>query len=571
MRDSLTIVIGGAAGQGLATVGELTAKLLAAAGYNFVTFQGYHSRVRGGHNTYAIKISPLPLTGPEDGADLVLSLNEETDVVDGPRLRPGGLLLAVGAEAAAPAGASAITVPYGDLSAPREQNLAALGLLAAALNLPIAQAAKELEDFFKNRGGAEKPLAALNAAYQWAKNNDVAGRFQTAPPAKPDGARLLINGNTALALGAAAGGINFCSFYPMSPATTVALSLADWAAGAGMVVEQAEDEIAAINMALGAAYAGASALVSTSGGGFALMCEGVSLSGMLEVPVVIVVVQRPGPATGLPTRTEQGDLNLVLYAGHGEFPRAIFAPGTAEECFRLAAWSAKIAEESQGPVFILSDQYLADCTQPLAPFDFNALPAPVNTLEIHKTNAAALAGQSYLRYNPDVPNGVSPRLLPGFSEHLVKVDSDEHTPDGHLTEDLECRVRLQDKRLKKLDVLKAQILPPARHGAKSPDILLVAWGSTLGAGLDALAELEKRGDKAALLHFTQLYPLAPDQWLPEMEKAGRVYFLESNAEGQFAQLVRRETGFSPYGRVNRYDGLPLTAAYILERLEVPDA
>lgn len=568
MRNSLTIVIGGEAGQGLATAGELLSRILTGAGHNFLTFQGYHSRIRGGHNTFALKIDPAPLSGPEEGADLVLSLNVETDVIDGPRLRPGGLLLAFGPGAEVPAGASILEVPFAQLSSPREWNMAALGLLTAALALPLAQAAEEVEKLFQSKGGGDKPLAALKAAYYWAEPK-ISGRFQVSPAAPGHAPRLMMTGNEALALGAAAGGINFCSFYPMSPATSVALSLAGWAVEAGLLVEQAEDEIAAVNMALGAAYGGAPALVSTSGGGFALMCEGVSLSAMIETPVVIAVVQRPGPATGLPTRTEQGDLNLVLHAGHGEFPKAILAPSSTEECFELAARAAHLAEGSQGPVFILSDQFLADCTRPIPPFDFKALPEPVNTVEIHRENEAALKpGQEYLRYRADVPDGRSPRLLPGFSDHLVKLDSDEHTPDGHITEDLAWRIKMQDKRLKKKDWLLEHVLPPDYHGAEAPAVLLVTWGSSKGAALDALRLLSTRNIEAGLLHFSQLYPLRPEDWLPRLNRAAKVVFAEGNAQGQFAQLVRRECGFVPHQRIARYDGLPLTAAYILERLEV---
>ena len=568
MRDSLTIVIGGEAGQGLATVGELLSRILTRTGHHFLTFQGYHSRIRGGHNTFALKISLAPLGGPEDGADLVLSLNEETDLIDGPRLRPDGLLLAAGPGAKAPDGAAVLEVPYAELSSPREMNMAALGLLMAALALPLAEASEEVDKLFKRLGGVEKPQAALKAAYYWGQT-EIAGRYQVSPAVPGHAPRLVMNGNEALALGAAAGGINFCSFYPMSPATTVSLSLAAWAAEAGLVVEQAEDEIAAVNMALGAAYGGAPALVGTSGGGFALMGEGVSLSAMTETPVVITVVQRPGPATGLPTRTEQGDLNLVLYAGHGEFPRAILAPSCTEECFDLAVRAAHLAEGSQGPVFILSDQFLADCTRPIPPFDFQALPEPVNTAGIHKENEAVLTpGEEYARYRAEVSDGRSPRLLPGFSDHLVKADSDEHTPDGHITEDLAWRIKMQDKRLKKMGWLRERALPPDYQGAETPDILMVAWGSTKGAALDALQLLSARNEKAGLLHFNQLYPLRPEDWLPRLNGAGTVVFVEGNAAGQFAQLVRRECGFVPSRRVARYDGLPITAAYILERLEV---
>lgn len=566
MRDSLTIFIGGEAGQGLATVGELLAWILTRAGHNFVAFQGYHSRIRGGHNTYALKIGPSSLSGPEDGADLVLSLNAETDQIDSPRLRPGGLLLAMGENPPVPDGVASLTVPYGELSSDREQNIVALGVLVAALSLPLPEAAAMVDHFFKDRGGSEKPLAALKAGHFWA-GPAIGGRFLVSPAVPDPVPRLVITGNEALALGAAAGGVNFCSFYPMSPATSIALSLADWAVEAGLVVEQAEDEIAAINMALGSAFAGAPALVTTSGGGFALMCEGVSLSAMIETPVVIAVLQRPGPATSLPTRTAQADLNLTLYSGHGEFPRAILAPATAEECFSLAARAAWLAEESQGPVFILSDQYLSDCVRPIKPFDFQALPEAVNPLENHFRHLKTLSpSKAYRRFDLDSADGRSPRLLPGFSGHLVKVDSDEHDPAGNITENLDLRVIFQDKRGKKIDWLKKQIIPPSWHGSEDPDLLLITWGSSLGAALDTLAELTSLGRIGAVLHFSQLYPLNPGDWLSSLKKARRVVFAEGNADGQLAQLVRRETGFEAHQIISRYDGLPLTAAYIMDKL-----
>ncbi len=568
MRDSLTIVIGGEAGQGLATVGELSARILTRAGYNFVTFQGYHSRIRGGHNTFALKITPAAIVGPEDGADLVLALNEETDRLDAPRLRPGGLMLSFGPEAKAPAGAEVRRIPFDELASAREMNIVALGVIMAALSLPLAEASAEVEELFKDKGGAEKPLAALKAGYYWAEK-EIGGRYQVSPAAAGSPPRLLMTGNETLSLGAAAGGIGFCSFYPMSPATGVSQNLAAWGREAGLIVEQAEDEIAAINMAIGASYAGAGAMTATSGGGFALMGEGVSLAAMLETPILIVVVQRPGPATGLPTRTEQGDLNLVLYSGHGEFPRAILAPATAEECFTLAARGAWLAEESQGPVFILSDQYLADCTRPMKPLDFSRLPPAVNPLETHHQNLAALKpGQEYLRYDPKGPEGRSPRLLPGFSEHLVKVDSDGRAPGGQLAEDLVWRNKMLDRRLKKLDWLKNQVIDPAYYGDEEAGLVLISWGSTLGASLEARQKLASQGRRVGLLHFSQLYPLRPANWLPRLEKAAEVVCLEGNAEGQFAHLIHRESGFRPHRFIGRYDGLPLTADYIIQGLEV---
>ncbi len=565
MRDTLTIIFGGEAGQGLATCGSLAAQMATGLGHNFLTFQGYHSRIRGGHNTFALKLGSDGILGPDGGADIVIALDGATAEIDGPSLRPGGLLLSKGDARAALAEVRSLAVPYDEMGKEREYNMVALGLFVAALAWPLGLAEELVTAKFKD--GAEKPLAALRAGHLWAEK-EFGGAYAV-NSAELSTQRLILSGNEALALGSVAGGTKFCSFYPMSPATTVALTLASLAADCGLIVEQAEDEIAAINMAIGAAYAGAPALVPTSGGGFALMTEGVSLAAMTETPLTVVLVQRPGPATGLPTRTEQADLNLVLYAGHGEFPRAILAPATTGECFTLGAKAMNLAEESQGPVFILTDQFLADSTIPITPFTEAELPPPVEPFKLHEENMASLKeGEVYRRFDLEVENGLSPRLLPGFSEHLVKVDSDEHDCLGHLTEDLTLRVAMQDKRQKKMAILKDKVIAPQIFGAQNPELLLVSWGSTLGATWEACRLLNEKGTSAGLLHFSQVYPLAPADWLPLLLKAERVVFVEGNSEGQFAMLVRRETGFAPASLVCRYDGLPLDAVYILNKLEV---
>jgi 2-oxoglutarate ferredoxin oxidoreductase subunit alpha len=345
----------------------------------------------------------------------------------------------------------------------------------------------------------------------------------------------------------------------MTPSTSIPLTLQAAADDMGLVVEQAEDEIAAINMAIGASYAGVPAMVATAGGGFALMVEGVSLAGMTETPIFIVVGQRPGPATGLPTRTEQGDLEFVLYSGHGEFPRAIFAPGTIEECFYLARKSLFLAEKYQSPIFLLTDQFLADTYRAVTPFD-------LKTLETVKVGAAPEdVAEPYERYAPTA-TGVSPRLLPGLSEHLVVCDSDEHTADGHITEDLTVRVQMVDKRRRKFAGLRGEVTPPRYEGDKNPELLLVTWGSNWGAVWQAAATLRDRGQQVAVLHFSQVWPLVEEQFLEILQKIKKVIMVEGNADGQLARLIRRETGFKFETIINRYDGLPITPEYILEHL-----
>jgi len=328
----------------------------------------------------------------------------------------------------------------------------------------------------------------------------------------------------------------------------------------GLIVEQAEDEIAAINMAIGSSFAGAPSMVGTSGGGFALMVEGVSLAAMTETPMVVVVAQRPGPATGLPTRTEQGDLNFVLHAGHGEFPRAIFAPGSIEECFDLIRKAFFLAEKFQGPMFLLTDQFLADSARAIAPLKIEGLPF------LQPSNPNLTPSTPYQRF-VFTKDGVSPRLIPGFTEHRVVAGSDEHTEDGHLTEDLGVRKIMVEKRLKKAAGIIQEVTPPEYFGSKNPDLLLLSWGSTKGAVLEAAEEMRGKGKTTGVLHFSQVWPLVPNQFIHFLPGAREVAAVEGNALGQFAGLIRRETGFEIKRQIGRYDGLPITPEFILREIK----
>lgn len=555
---SCAVTIGGEAGQGLVTVGSLLARLFVRCGHHLCVTQDYQSRIRGGHNTFRIRASSEPVHAPQEGIDLLIALNAETVALHRDALGPQGLIVADASHACDDP--RCLAVPFKDLGSRRTLNIAALGVAASLLRLPRERCAEVVHDAFgkKDAATAAENEQALTRAFEWAADKpQLAAALGPAPEEAP---RLMLNGNDAIALGALSAGIKFFAFYPMTPATSVGLNLAARAREMGIIVEQAEDEIAAINMAIGASFAGAPAMVATSGGGFALMVEAVSLAGMTETPVVICVGQRPAPATGLPTRTEQADLEMVLYAGHGEFPRAIHAPGTVEECFHLTRKAFFDAEASQGPVFLLTDQYLADCDTDCAPFDLEAL-EPV----VAGTPHEAVQGD-YQRYQL-APGGISPRLIPGKGRHLVVADSDEHTEDGHLTEDLGIRVKMVEKRLAKIEVLKRDVVPPEFAGAGQPELLLVCWGSTRGAVAEAVEGLNASGRSAAMLHFSQVWPLVPAQFLGRLQAAKQVVAVEGNATAQLARLIHRESGFRIERNVLRYDGLAITSEYILKQLE----
>ena len=558
-RSRLHILIGGEAGQGLATVGGLLSRVLVRSGYRIVVTQSYQSRIRGGHNTYSVLAGGDEVDSPGGPVDILVALSEET--VGLHREELSGVSLILAGENEGSDDGTCLRVPFEKLAGnERFMNTVAFGLLCALLGLGEKSAEEALESLFgkKHPEVMEENMRVLSASYGWAKENG--GEDYKLPPAKPSPERIMLNGNEAIALGAVSAGARFCAFYPMTPATSVPQTMIVMADRMGLVVEQAEDEIAAINMAIGASYAGAPSLVATSGGGFALMVEGLSLAGMTETPLVIVIAQQPGPATGLPTRTEQADLDFALYAGHGEVPRAIFSPGTVEECFHLTRRAFELAERYQGPVFVLTDQFLADSYRAVEPFDMERLEEVVPGADPESVETP------YLRYKV-TESGLSPRLLPGASRHLVVADSDEHTEDGHLTEDLEERTRQVDKRLKKGEGFAREAMKPKADGEENPDILLVSWGSTKGSVMGAARGLRERGMSVRTLHLPQVWPLLPEFFAGELEAARRVVCIEGNALGQLAGLLRRAVGFEIREKVNRYDGLPITPEYILERIE----
>jgi 2-oxoglutarate ferredoxin oxidoreductase subunit alpha len=555
----VNVVIGGAAGQGLVTMGQLLAKSVARAGYQVAVTQVYMSRVRGGHNTFALRMGASPVPGPDEDIDLLVAMNQETVDLHAARVRPGGFVIL--GEGLTSDEAATLSMPLKELAPkPIFYNVVGLGVLGAVLGIGRQVIADLLQQTFGKKG--EKIVAqnheVLDAAYAWATEH----KPEFAPLGDVDGGKdqLLMNGNEAIALGAMAAGANFCSFYPMTPGTSIAQNLITKGKSLGVVVEQVEDEIAAINMALGASYAGGRAIVPTSGGGFALMTEGVSMAGVGELPVVCAIAQRPGPATGLPTHTEQADLNLALYAGHGEFPRAIMTPGTVEECFHLAYRAMDQAERYQTPVIILTDQYLADSLRTIAPFDLESLP------EVARPARHDEVPEKYQRY-AETQTGVSPRLLPGFGEHVVVADSHEHLPDGHITERPDVRNAQNEKRLRKEVGLREDTVAPSFYGDDAPDCLLVCWGSSVDATCEAAEVFRARGGKVGVLHFSQVWPLRPGDFKKRMQDAKMVVCIEANATGQFAALLRKETGLVCDALVLRYDGLPFTAEFIVGQLE----
>ncbi|RMG71761.1 MAG: 2-oxoacid:acceptor oxidoreductase subunit alpha, partial [Nitrospirae bacterium] len=431
-----TVLIGGEAGQGIQTIGGMLAKVFARAGFHVFSHQDYMSRIRGGHNFYQIRFSDRPVHSSKQRVDLIVALNLESIEIHRERLNEQGMVVYDGDSIKRRFDSPLfLDVPFEGIS--REKtgttvmaNTVATASVLGMLGMELDIFEQVIRETFKKKGDEviSKNIEASRAGYDYAVTKCLRCNFSV--PLKAGSGRMLINGNQAVGLGAVSGGCRFYSAYPMTPSTGIMIYLASKAKQLGIVVEQAEDEISAINMALGASFAGLRAMTGTSGGGFALMVEGLSLAGMTETPIVIAEVQRPGPATGLPTRTEQADLLFVLHAGHGEFPRVVFAPGTPEQALYLTNRAFELSEKYQVPVLILSDQYLADSQWSYESLDLDRL--VFNDYRVRKENFRIL--KEYKRH-AITESGVSPLAVPSEAEHVVVTDSDEHDEEGHIIED----------------------------------------------------------------------------------------------------------------------------------------
>ncbi len=555
-----TVLIGGEAGQGLQTIGEILSRVFHESGFYVFSHQDYMSRIRGGHNFYQIRFSERPVYSSRRGVDILIALNEETIKLHEQKLTSHGMVL-YDSEAIniTDRGEHFFGVPIRRLAleaggAEIYENTVAVGAVLGMLGMDLEVYERVIEAVFSQKKPhvVEANKSAARAGYSYAKQKCLQCRFVVPKGHKKN--TILINGNEAIGMGAIVSGLRFYSAYPMTPSTGIMNFIASKAREFGIVVEQAEDEIAAINMALGASFAGVRAMTGTSGGGFALMVEGLSLAGMTETPIVIAEVQRPGPATGLPTRTEQADLLFVLYAGHGEFPRVVFAPGTPEECFYLTNRAFDITERFQVPVLILSDQYLADSQWTLQEFDKQKL--------LYRNYRLREAPGDYKRH-AITDSGVSPLAIPGEGDYLVVTDSDEHDEEGHIIEDAESRRAMLQKRLhRKLPHLKAEALPPKYHGPEGPKVVLLSWGSTYGVVREVSEALG-----LGMFHFSQVWPIAePDEWLPVLQKATKVIAVEQNATGQFVRLLRSETSLAVDEVITKYDGRPFLYEELLEEV-----
>lgn len=559
MPSEVNIRVTGGAGQGVHTVGTLLFRMAVIAGHHFHLTQDYMSRIRGGRNSQTVRIGTEPVRAGRDTAEILLAVNPDQLPGVLPGVTPGGFAIADTAESFPNLANAPLKELASAAGSPILANVAGTGAIAFAIGFPREHADPLFEEMFSGPF-REKNRKAFHLGWEWAKGH-LPGEWSTRfvlPPGE-FAPRIVMSGNEALALGAIAGGCTFACGYPMTPGTGILSVLADEGPKTGLVFEQAEDEIAALNMAIGAAYTGARSLVATSGGGFALMVEALSLAGMMETPVVIALAMRPGPATGMPTRTEQGELEFALSAGHGEFPRLILSPGSPGEAFDLAQHAMETAERFQVPVIVLTDQLLADTVVDLDPKEI--VVRPVRRHIVRGEQVPRTPKGKYLRYAL-TDSGVSPMAVPGEPGITVVAGSDEHTEDGHLTEDHRARVEMVRKRLRKGASLARETLPPLFTGPPRGDVLLIGFGSTKEAVAEARGILAGEGKSAGTVHLRQVWPFPAQEIAEILPRYRTCLTVENNATGQLARLIRRETGASVSGSILRYDGLPFAPSEI---------
>jgi 2-oxoglutarate ferredoxin oxidoreductase subunit alpha len=563
-KEDISIVLCGAAGQGIQTVEQFLTHVLHEAGYHVTASKEYMSRVRGGTNSTEIRISSKRVRAFVDRIDIFIPFNKNAISRQRKRITKDTIIIGepefikheLNVDEYKVIEISWTKIAQ-DLGNRIYSNVIAAGLITELFNIDKEIGKKYLQNRFSRKGDeiVKKNFEAYDKGCKAA--DKIVREKELEINIKPDkkiSKEIMVNGASIVGMGAIAGGCNFICSYPMSPSTGVLVFLSQHSHDFDILVEQAEDEIAAINAGLGASYAGARAMVTTSGGGLALMGEGISLGGMIETPIVIHVAQRPGPATGLPTRTEQGDLELVLYSGHGDFPRIILAPGTLEDAFYITQQAFNMAANFQSPVIILTDQNFMDLYYNFPDLDISEL-----TID----NFIVKTTKDYQRYKY-TENGISPRGIPAFGTGIVRVDSDEHNEDGFITEDLDItRIKMVEKRMKRLEEITKQVIDPDLLGAKDYETLVIGWGSTYTAIKEALENIDY--DKIAFLHFKQVYPLHL-KTKKYLEKAKKLIIVENNVTSQFGKLIKLLTGIDIKHKLLKFNGMPFSVEELIEKI-----
>ncbi len=578
MGREFTVGIGGAAGDGLDKSGDTLAKSVSRLGLYVYAYNSYQSIIRGGHIWLRVRIGEERVRSHGDHLNLLIALNQDTVERHAREVEPGGAVLynsdrftcersllregVVGL----PLPVNEIIKPFGRLL-PIMQNTVALGALMFLLQLDFDSGVGVLSDTFQHKGQAviDQNVKILRAGYDYAREHFVplvkeAWKFSRIR-------RPFVTGNELYALGGVAAGCKFYSAYPMTPASSILHWMASHGEKCGVVVKQCEDELAVINMAIGAGHAGVRSMCATSGGGFALMTEAIGMAGMLEAPVVVVSVQRGGPSTGIPTKTEQGDLNQVFGASQGDFPRVIIAPTDTADCFATTVEAFNLAEKYQLPVLIISDLLVSEHPETIEP---SALRHDVPIERGELVTSWPKDNSPFKRYK-NTASGVSPRALPGTEGTEYVAATDEHDEEGILISDVftsqPVRRKSMERRMKKMDGVLREMKPPALEGPADAPVTLIGWGSTAGVIGEARALLAAEGIRCNQLQIKYLHPFHAREITAILRKSKTLLCVEGNYSGQFARFLRAETGIGVHDKILKYDGEPFEPRIIADEVK----
>lgn len=570
MIQSINIKIGGSAGAGIKSIGTMLAKALARCGLHVFEYPEYPSLIRGGHNTEQIYASTQSAFSQVRAVDILLAMDQKTIDIHLPELHDGSVVIYDGASASPPKrshGIEWLDVPLRETARQHGSDIMAnnvgLAVVASLMGIPLSviKGIVSLEFSDKSAEVVESNQAAVTAGYSFTDSRSRTVRSFQLDLKTTKLSPLLLTGNDAISLGAIAAGLGLYAAYPMTPASSILHTLAANQNEFGFVVRQPEDELAAANMVIGAMHMGVRAMCGTSGGGFALMTETLALSGITETPMVIVVAQRPGPATGMPTWTEQGELRYLMHAGHGEFPRFILAPGDVSEAFRLTADAFNLAERYQSPVIILTDKYLGESAMTTS-----TLPQASVSVDrgLVLTPRELSKRKNFQRYELTA-TGVSPRSLPGFEHGVYCANSYEHGYHGLADETSQMRIWQHEKRLRKGISASRQLPGPELIGPKNAAVTVITWGSSKLPALQALHLAKEQ--TMNILHFSYMWPLnlkAVKRALAPLSSRPTL-FIEGNATGQFQSVLMEHFGFEPTAYLRKYDGRPIYPEEILSK------
>ncbi len=568
-KNRLSVKIGGEAGFGINVTGLMLTRSLSRGGLSVMDYVEYPSLIRGGHNTYLIRVDAEPVYAALASLNVLIALNKATVFLHEHELVDGGAILYDSDEVELDPGKDLqrqdirlYGIPLESLALKHAgeklmRNVVALGAFLGLTGYSLEILNGVIKDVFGDKGKhavIEANLAAAAAGHAYVTEHFDATDDYALEPLSDAPEQMALTGAEAVALGAIQAGCTFYAAYPMTPATPVMQYLAAKQQEAGMIVRHAEDEIAAINLAIGAGFAGVRAMTGSAGGGFALMVEALGLAAITETPLVIVEAQRPGPATGLPTWTDQADLRFVLHSAQGEFPRVLLAPGDVEESFYLTHEAFNLAERYQLPVFVMIDKLLAES-------HFTAVPFDTSELEIDRgkmVSNAELANldRRFKRYEITA-DGVSPRSIPGQDKGIYMANSDEHDGFGYSAEDAKVRIEQMDKRFRKLEKLRGDVPAAKLHGPKHAELTIVGWGSTKGAILEALKHLKHEGVKANFLQIVTVWPFPVNATTDVLGKASQTLLVEGNMTAQLGGLIREQTGIELPNKLLKYDGRPI--------------